>query len=61
MGPPVLLMDEPTASPIRPVGATWPRRCAGLQAKAGPSSSRVHDQDFARAFVSRVLTMQDGD
>jgi ABC-type polar amino acid transport system ATPase subunit len=61
VGPPVLLMDEPTASldPARRGDlATTLRELAGEGRTLVVAS---HDQDFARACASRVLTMQDGE
>ena len=61
VGPPVLLMDEPTAS-LDP--ARRGDLAATLRGLAGEGRTLVvasHDQDFARACASRVLTMQDGE
>jgi ABC-type polar amino acid transport system ATPase subunit len=58
--PPLLLMDEPTASldPIR-------RTELGLLLKALLAQGRTlviatHDEDFARDFSTRIVRMQDG-
>lgn len=60
VGPPLLLMDEPTAS-LDPT-----RRgelAATLRQLASEGRTLVvatHDEDFARSCATRVLTMQDG-
>jgi ABC-type polar amino acid transport system ATPase subunit len=60
VGPPVLLMDEPTAS-LDP--ARRDDLATTLRALAGEGRTLVvasHDQDFARACAGRVLTMEEG-
>ena len=61
VGPPVLLMDEPTASldPARRGDLATTLR--GLAGQGRTLVVASHDQDFARACASRVLTMQDGE
>jgi ABC-type polar amino acid transport system ATPase subunit len=61
VGPPVLLMDEPTASldPARRGDLATTLR--GLAGEGRTLVVASHDQDFARACASRVLTMQDGE
>jgi ABC-type polar amino acid transport system ATPase subunit len=60
MDPPVLLMDEPTAS-LDP--ARRGELAAALRRMAGSGRTLVvatHDADFARACVDRVVVMEDG-
>jgi ABC-type polar amino acid transport system ATPase subunit len=58
--PPVLLMDEPTASldPIR--RAELGELLRGLLAHGRTLVVATHDEDFARDFATRIVRMQDG-
>ena len=61
VGPPVLLMDEPTASldPARRGDLATTLR--GLAGEGRTLVVASHDHDFARACAGRVLIMQDGE
>ena len=53
--PPLLLMDEPTASLDAGAAETnWPRRCASWPPKERTIVIATHDADFARACAHRV-------
>ena len=61
MDPPLLLMDEPTAAldPARrgELGETLVRLTAGGRTLV----ITTHDDDFARAFATRVVILADGE
>ena len=59
--PPLLLMDEPTASldPERRDGAR--RAAAGAAARSGRTLVvATHDEEFAREFATRIVRLKDG-
>jgi len=58
--PPVLLMDEPTASldPIRRAELTTIVR--GLVSRDRTLVISTHDEEFARATCTRVVRIRDG-
>jgi len=58
--PPVLLMDEPTAS-LDPIRRTeLGELLRGLLAQGRTLVVATHDEDFARDFATRIVRMQDG-
>ncbi len=58
--PPVLLMDEPTASLDPERRADLGALLQGLQRQQRTLIVSTHDEDFARDFATRVLRMRDG-
>lgn len=58
--PPLLLMDEPTASLDAVRRAELGGLLRGLIAEGRTLVIATHDADFARAWATRVLRMQDG-
>jgi ABC-type polar amino acid transport system ATPase subunit len=60
VNPPVLLLDEPTASldPLR--RNELGELLADLRRRDTALLVATHDDDFARTFATRVLRMQDG-
>jgi ABC-type polar amino acid transport system ATPase subunit len=58
--PPVLLMDEPTAS-LDPIRRTeLGELLRGLLSQGRTLIVATHDEDFARDFATRIVRMQDG-
>ena len=59
--PPVLLMDEPTAS-LDPARRDRARRscCSDLIAEGRTLVIATHDEEFARAWATRLLRVHDG-
>ena len=59
--PPVLLMDEPTAS-LDPAAARRARRrcCADAGQQGRTLLVSTHDEDFAREFATRIVRLRDG-
>jgi ABC-type polar amino acid transport system ATPase subunit len=58
--PPVLLMDEPTAS-LDPIRRTeLGELLRGLLTQGRTLIVATHDEDFARDFATRIVRMQDG-
>ena len=58
--PPVLLMDEPTASLDAERRSELGELLADLRRRDTALLVATHDEDFARAWATRVLRMQDG-
>ena len=58
--PPLLLMDEPTASLDPERRAELGALLQGLQRQQRTLIVSTHDEDFAREFASRVLRLRDG-
>jgi len=58
--PPVLLMDEPTASLDPQRRAELGELLADLRRRDTALLVATHDEEFARTFATRVLRMQDG-
>jgi len=58
--PPVLLMDEPTASLDAVRRAELGELLAQLRQRDTALLIATHDEEFARAWATRVLQMQDG-
>lgn len=58
--PPVLLMDEPTASLDPERRAELGALLAGLQREGRTLVISTHDDDFARDFASRIVKLRDG-
>ena len=58
--PPVLLMDEPTAS-LDPIRRTeLGELLRGLLEQGRTLVVATHDEDFARDFATRIVRMEDG-
>ena len=58
--PPLLLMDEPTAS-LDPARRTeLGRLLHGLQREQRTLVVATHDEDFARDFATRIVRLRDG-
>ena len=58
--PPVLLMDEPTASLDPERRAELGALLQGLQRQQRTLIVSTHDEDFARGFATRILRLRDG-
>jgi ABC-type polar amino acid transport system ATPase subunit len=58
--PPVLLMDEPTASLDPERRAELGALLQGLQRQQRTLIVSTHDEDFARDFATRILRLRDG-
>ena len=58
--PPVLLMDEPTASLDPERRAELGALLQGLQRQQRTLIVATHDEDFARDFATRILRLRDG-
>jgi ABC-type polar amino acid transport system ATPase subunit len=58
--PPVLLMDEPTASLDAARRADLGRLVRGLTAEGRTLVIATHDEEFARVWATRVLRVHDG-
>ena len=58
--PPVLLMDEPTASLDPERRAELGALLQGLQRQQRTLVVSTHDEDFARDFATRILRLRDG-
>jgi ABC-type polar amino acid transport system ATPase subunit len=58
--PPVLLMDEPTASLDPERRAELGALLQGLQRQQRTLIISTHDEDFARDFATRTLRLRDG-
>jgi len=58
--PPVLLMDEPTASLDAVRRAELGELLAGLRRRHTALLVATHDEEFAKAWATRVMRMQDG-
>jgi len=58
--PPVLLMDEPTASLDPERRAELGALLQGLQRQQRTLVISTHDEDFARDFATRILRLRDG-
>jgi len=60
VGPPLLLMDEPTASLDPARRGELAATLRGLAAEGRTIIVATHDEEFARSCASRVLIMDDG-
>jgi len=60
MDPPLLLLDEPTASLDRERRAELARTVRGLVSGGRTIVAATHDGDFVRACADRVLLLEDG-
>ena len=60
MNPPLLLLDEPTASLDRERRADLARTVRGLVSGGRTILAATHDADFVRACADRVLLLEDG-
>jgi ABC-type polar amino acid transport system ATPase subunit len=58
--PPLLLMDEPTASLDPPRRAERGALLEGLRRNGRTLVIATHDEDFARAYATRVVALRDG-
>jgi len=58
--PPVLLMDEPTASLDPERRAELGALLGGLRRQGRTLVIATHDEDFAREYATRVVTLRDG-
>jgi polar amino acid transport system ATP-binding protein len=58
--PPVLLMDEPTASLDPERRTELGRLLQGLQREQRTLILSTHDEDFARDFATRIVRLKDG-
>ena len=58
--PPLLLMDEPTASLDPARRAELGALLQGLQRQQRTLLVSTHDEDFARDFATRILRLRDG-
>ena len=58
--PPLLLLDEPTASLDPPRRAELGALLEGLRRNGRTLVIATHDDDFARAYATRVLSLRDG-
>ena len=58
--PPVLLMDEPTASLDPERRAELGALLQGLQRQGRTLIVSTHDEDFARDFATRIVRLRDG-
>jgi ABC-type polar amino acid transport system ATPase subunit len=58
--PPVLLMDEPTASLDPERRTELGRLVQGLQREQRTLLVATHDEDFAREFATRIVRLRDG-
>jgi len=60
MEPPILLLDEPTASLDQERRSELARTVRGLAAGGRTIVAATHDGDFVRACADRVLVLEDG-
>jgi polar amino acid transport system ATP-binding protein len=60
VNPPVLLMDEPTASLDPERRAELGALLAGLRKQGRTLVISTHDEDFARDFATRIVRLRDG-
>ena len=58
--PPVLLMDEPTTSLDPERRAELGALLGGLRRQGRTLVIATHDEDFAREYATRVVTLRDG-
>src|SRR5262249_23666210 len=58
--PPVLLLDEPTASLDPARRAELGELLEGLTRQSRTLVVATHDEEFARGWASRILRLQDG-
>jgi ABC-type polar amino acid transport system ATPase subunit len=58
--PPVLLMDEPTASLDPERRTELGRLLQGLQREQRTLVISTHDEDFAQDFATRIVRLKDG-